>query len=140
MLWGLAASIIFDIPVIGLISANLPLIGFGMLCYIPIGILWSIFRWARYVKDRTLDFNIRYKKELDNPRGITKDYLLDRLSHDLGDKSRIKWDMAYWPLDMLGYFTGSFLRDLFGKIYQSIQGVYKVIEKKILERYLDNNV
>jgi hypothetical protein len=102
-------------------------ISLGILVYAVIGIVWSMFRWFRYVKS-TAD---TYRKEHgDNLRASERSSLQREISATL-NKSRITGWIAYWPWSMLWNLTG----DFFKMIYEALQGVYQKISDRAMGKF-----
>lgn len=92
----------------------------GVLVYVVVGVLWSVFRWFRYVKDLTN----KYKKNPSESALSTLKYALDVSDN----KSRITAWIAYWPWSLLWNIIG----DLCVTVYEQIEGVYQKITDKAL--------
>lgn len=92
----------------------------ALVAYVVIGVVWSIFRWVRYVKEETDE----YKKD-------PTEYTLSSLKNNLkvtNNKSRITGWIAYWPWSLLWNITG----DFFKMLSENLQGVYQKIADRAL--------
>lgn len=106
-------------------------IGLGALIYIVAGIIWSVYRWYRYVHDYVDNYkekNPTFKKH-GKLSESDLEYLKSRI--DVTDnKSRICTWIGYWPWSLVWHITG----DLFNSIYKNMKKVYQ----KIVNHALSN--
>lgn len=92
------------------------LIGIGL--YALVGAIWSLYRWAKHVKEA-----VAYAKLHDN-KISANDYILTPRHQ----KSKIVAWILYWPFSA-GW---NLVEDFVVKIYESLTQVYDKITKKIL--------
>lgn len=96
-------------------------IAVSVLVYVVAGVIWSIFRWFRYVKE-CADYYKQY------PSQSNYSSLQDKI--DAGEnKSRITAWIAYWPWSLVWNLIG----DVCVTIYEQLQGVYQNISNKALK-------
>lgn len=99
-------------------------IALGVFIYAVAGVVWSIFRWMRFVKGTVEDYTKRYGEELSESSHSS-------LKCDISpthNKSLIVGWIAYWPWSLVWNITG----DFFKMIYETMQGFYSGISKKAL--------
>lgn len=99
-------------------------IGLGVLIYAAAGVLWSIYRWFRFVKSKADEFRRKYGSSLtDSQRRDLKSEISVS-----SNKSLITGWIAYWPWSLVWNITG----DFFKTIYENLQGIYQKITDKAL--------
>lgn len=99
----------------------------GLLVYAVIGIVWSMFRWFRFVKAKADYFREQHGSSLTDSQ--RQDLAREiRASHN---KSRITGWIAYWPWSLVWNLTG----DFFKMIYEGLQGVYQKISDKAIGKF-----
>ena len=99
-------------------------IALGALVYVLAGVVWSLFRWFRYVKSTADEYRATNGSNL-------KDYQLRELKGSLSatrNKGRITGWIAYWPWSLVWNITG----DTFKMIYENLQGVYQKISDRAI--------
>lgn len=99
-------------------------VAIGVLVYAVAGMLWSVYRWFRYVKEQAASYRQRYGVSLtDSQRRELKSEI------SVSDnKSRITGWITYWPWSLLWNIAGDFVKT----IYEQLQGVYQRITDKAL--------
>lgn len=105
------------------------LIGF-ILVYACAGMVWSIFRWYRWVRI----WVARYKSKNADGQLSSHDmsYLKDHL--DAGEhKSMIVGWIGYWPWSLFWNFTG----DFFTMCFEALQQVYSSISSHGLKQFTE---
>jgi hypothetical protein len=99
-------------------------IAIGVVVYAAAGMVWSIYRWYRFVKEKAEDFRKRYGTSLtDSQRRDLKSEISVS-----SNKALITGWIAYWPWSLVWNITG----DFFKTIYEQLQGVYQRIVDKAL--------
>lgn len=96
----------------------------GIIVYAVAGMVWSIYRWFRFVKTQADDFRKRYGTSLTDSQ---RRDLRSEISVS-SNKALITGWIAYWPWSLVWNVTG----DFFKTIYEQLQGVYQKITDKAL--------
>jgi hypothetical protein len=99
-------------------------VAIGVLVYAVAGMVWSIYRWYRFVKEQAEDYRKRYGTSLTDSqrRDLKSDISVS------SNKALITGWIAYWPWSLVWNVTG----DFFKTIYEQLQGVYQRIVDKAL--------
>ena len=102
----------------------------GIIVYIIIGILWSLFKTNLYVRDQ-VDIRIDYE-------GNTND--LDWYSDKFGYQvwPRVIYWTANWPVSSIFYLLTRFLGDVWNGIMNRFKGLYKNIYLTAIETKRQN--
>lgn len=87
--------------------------------YLIIGILWSIFKWYKFVKEYIKENKAIYKNSKD---------LYTHLSYEKNYDTLWFW-VIWWPGSILAYFLRDFVLD----ILQKLGGLYDYIAKKLVD-------
>lgn len=103
-------------------------IAIGVLVYAVVGVLWSIFRWVRFIKN----ISDKYRRDYGGTLSDNKFQDLKREVNPTKHKGRITGWIAYWPWSMLWNVTG----DFFKMIYEGLQGVYSNLSDKALGKFV----
>lgn len=102
--------------VITWISANISLLIGGFVLYTILGVMWSFFKWDRYVAERASWF-----KDLNKtPANLVAPNWTD-------NKLKITTWVIYWPLSGINYIFGRLITDLYNWIISKLGGVYQSI-------------
>lgn len=102
-------------------------VAIGVGIYALMGILWSVFRWFKFVKSAAGE----YRKKAD---GILTQSQLSDLRREIGvsnNKSRITAWVAYWPWSLIWNITG----DFFTMIYENLEGLYQKIADHAIGKF-----
>lgn len=124
------------------VPAYLPhdLLGWAMLvgAYLPIGVLWSLFKFYVTYKERI--------RELGAGKSTFKPGVVDPTWNDYVDREApkasemkaaiISW-IAYWPISILIYVLADLLSDLLQSIYEYFSGVYERMGARIRDSIKD---
>lgn len=102
-------------------------IAIGVLVYAVSGIVWSMFRWFRYVKSTADTYREEHGGKLTEQNRSTLVYKLKASNN----KSRITAWIAYWPWSLVWNITG----DFFKMAYESLQGVYQSIADRAIGKF-----
>ena len=104
-----------------------PVVIIAALIYVCLGVLWSLFRWTRYVKAKGEEFREKHGNNLTDMARVDLKYAMSA-SHN---KSRIISWIGYWPWSVLWNATG----DFFKMLYEGLQGIYKKIADKEMAKF-----
>jgi hypothetical protein len=102
-------------------------IGIGIGLYILVGMIWSTFRWFRYVRAKVEYYQKMYGTVVDKSR---MDSIKDALDVSYNKARIIGWG-AYWPWSMLWNILG----DLVNTVYDWMKGIYQRIADKALGNF-----
>ena len=86
----------------------------GILVYVVIGFIWSVFKW--------------YKKLIS-----LRDNGVKNIPQASSFKGAIIIWASYWPIGMVRYVLGDLLEDLFTALWKRFNGVYQKIANKVFE-------
>ena len=99
----------------------------GISVYVIIGMIWSVYRWYKWVQETVLEYNNNNNGEkLDRNE---KAFLKNDINVVYHKNKIISWIM-YWPWSMIWNLTG----DFFNMIYNSMVGIYDKISEKALNK------
>lgn len=129
----------------GLIAMN-PGVVFGCgLLFLAAGVLWSLFKWYRFVVKqaedarRRLDIQISvyqsnrgYPYKMDTEEG-RQDFLNDAKPLVSRYKARIAGWIAFWPLSILWTVLTELLQDVFERIVEFFKSYYQRIVDKAFQ-------
>lgn len=94
----------------------------GICSYIAIGVLWSIFRWFRFVKITAESYRNKYGNTLlFSQLSSLKDDILVK-----NNKDRIIAWIVFWVWSLFWNITG----DVFTTIFETLHGLYQNISNK----------
>jgi hypothetical protein len=105
---------IYHAPIAAIV-ANPVILLIGFVVWTVAGVIWSVWRWSRYVV-----------KTIKEAHGGDVKYQL-QLSRN---KTRIINWIVYWPWSLIWNITG----DFFTGIYEAMEGVYQKILDRALEK------
>ena len=103
----------------------------GILCYTIVGVIWSVYRWYKYVKYLVKEYKDKFVTGGDT---MISDIAFSSLERDVDiaqNKSRIITWIIYWPWSFIWNVTG----DFFTFIYDSMKGIYQKISNKALSEF-----
>lgn len=115
------------------------IIGYGLL-YFVLGVGWSCCRWyLMLVKDRAKLVRAINKWEALDPNERRERPSLDNTILDSQNphlyKNRIMGWIGYWPISIIGYFFGSFIKDCVNVIYERCSSVYRRINDHVFQGF-----
>lgn len=105
-------------------------VAIGVGVYAFVGILWSIFRWFKFVKSAANEYR---SKKAGSENSLTEGQLAD-LRREISvsnNKSRITAWIAYWPWSLVWNITG----DFFTMIYENLEGLYQKIADRAVGKF-----
>jgi hypothetical protein len=99
----------------------------GALVYVVAGMIWSIYRWYRFVKETADKYRQQYGNTLtdSNRSSLKSDISVS------SNKALITGWIAYWPWSLVWNITG----DFFKTAYEKLQKVYQGITDKALSGF-----
>jgi len=118
-------ALIYWKPIIGL-GLTWQSFSIGVAVYVALGIVWSVWRWIKYVKATVELYNERKGGKLDD---FAKSSIKSAVSAS-NNKSKITAWIAYWPWSAFWNITG----DFFKFIYDNMKAVYQKIANRELEK------
>lgn len=95
--------------------------------YAVAGVLWSVYRWYRFVQKTAFEFREEHGNVLDNEDKESLKYRLKVSNH----KSNIIGWIAYWPWSLLWNITG----DFFNMLYDAMVNAYQHIADRALNGF-----
>ena len=95
--------------------------------YAIVGIIWSAFRWFKYVKSHAEEYRKIYGNTLKEDRMRE----LKRMVDVTDNKSKIVGWVAWWPWSMFWNLLG----DFFTFVYEQVQGIYQKIADKAVGKF-----
>lgn len=119
-------------------------VGCGLLS-LAIGILWSFFKWYRFVKEAARKARERLQCEIDHykaGRGFSYSVDTEKGRQEFLDstkplvsryKARIAGWIAFWPLSIIWTILTELLRDAFERIVDFFKGYYQRIVDKAFQ-------
>lgn len=111
----LFAALLYNIEPLYILVTSNPISLLSLLgCYMFIGIIWSMFKWYKFL----------VKEKARGVKGAPKANSY---------KSEILFWATYWPFGMVKYLIGDLIHDLFSQIWKRIGGVYQKISDKVFE-------
>lgn len=146
-------------PLFDWLSASWWNAGISVAAYLPIGIVYSIWRWYAYVgkhNDRVVELFLRQRKEthkdvLNDPEKTAKlvGYLETERPRASEAKQKISTWIVYWPISLLWYllsdvildvldWTARQLKALGEWIYSKLFGIYRAVFKRRTQKTLDD--
>lgn len=105
---------------------------FGLLAYVAIGVVWSLWRWVLFLKRKLVTLKQDYERV--RPANDWATYIKDRAPLAAKNKSRIVASMLLWPWQFTWWIIKvpfRWLRQAFNWIYDRISGVYDRITAKV---------
>lgn len=116
-----------------------PTVGVWAAAYVPIGILWSFFKWyllLRKYRDDYLVLKEEYKKEsADYRERNTFEYYANlKLTLPVANKNKAticRW-ICYWPLSFINLLLTDLVKECVLIIYDKIGWIYDRISKSVL--------
>jgi hypothetical protein len=118
-----------------------------LVCYIGLGIGWSIFKWYMKLKKEANSYNT-VKADFLKSKGVTEltpelasefqssPTYWTKTSEPLSAKSYkddiIRW-IAYWPFSMIGFVFREFFIKIFDNIYELLQGTYQKMSNNVFK-------
>lgn len=99
----------------------------GLLAYIPLGLIWSLYRWKRYCSDSCKE------DKLKNLNTVTKNQLLRDIdpSHNIGI---IVYWIFIWPFSLLDNILGDLVDMVETFVREYIIGIYDKISKQYINK------
>lgn len=119
-------------------------VGCGLL-FLIIGVLWSFFKWYRFVKEAARKARERLQWEIDqyqsgcgytypvNTEEGRQQFLNNAKPWVSRYKARIAGWIVFWPLSMLWTVLTELLRDVFERIVEFFRGYYQRIVDKAFQ-------
>jgi len=102
-------------------------IAIAVAVYAVIGVVWSAFRWFKYVRSKA-DY---YRKSYGNMLEDSKLRELKRLVDVADNKSKIVGWVAWWPWSMFWNILG----DFFTFVYDQVKGIYQKITDNAIGKF-----
>ena len=102
--------------------------------YLFVGVIWSFYRYMRFVKERVL-----YFKEAQRQYGWTDEHLLKETKSlsVTNVKGKVAAWILDWPLGVVGYFTRDAILLIQSLISTVFKGTYDKIHSWVVRRYLN---
>lgn len=119
----------------------------GVLGYALIGIIWSLFKWTRYVSKAHTQFVEKKKTWMADQRNINikgsweqnvKDN--DLIPNANNQKSKIAFWISYWPISIFWAILQDLLREIGEWIYERINSLYHKITRSYFKEEMDSDV
>lgn len=104
---------------------------YSLAAYVPVGLVWSMYRWKRYV-DKKVDW---YNYQVSNGGYSDRAYidLKDRLGQDIDVKEQVSrvtgWVLA-WPISVLD--------NVLGDLVETVKRLITVYFRSVYDRIADN--
>lgn len=125
------------------ITSNWVLFGLGVVGYLGLGILWSFFKWDRYISERIEEVKKAWDRYSDPKNTGTKkietfaEYVEESGSVPvaLNRKEKIACWIFYWPLSIVLYVIGDFLREFINWVVRYFGNVYTAITNRHINKY-----
>ena len=99
----------------------------GVLSYVVLGVVWSLYRWLQYVRNIAAKFRKQYGTVLTE----SQLYDLERKVSVSSNKSLITGWIAYWPWSLIWNISG----DFFTAIYERLSNVYQNITNNAVKGF-----
>lgn len=90
------------------------LIGYAALAYVPVGVIWSIFRYRKYTKEIVKKVQAG---DMDDHHALR----LVRLSEN---KAKITYWVAAWPMSLVGRILGDIYDAIESVVVKLFKGTY----------------
>lgn len=137
-----------DVNIISFIKSNPVNLIMIVGSYVVIGVMWSVFKWWMFVRDRRSDYE-KFKSAWLLDRGCDSKHVPDDLKESfrnhLADKNRfkirifssapsaadhkdmiIRW-LAFWPISVIWSIANDFIKWLFDSVVHCFRFVYNRI-------------
>lgn len=126
-LLGFAAYLIFQPPTAWLM--------YGALAYLPIGFLWSFFRYRRHVGTMVKQFNAYVKENKDNPQADLRYQRnsLDRESKISHNVDRVTYWVALWPISVVQSILDDVIAAIEHFVTKTLRRLYDGIRNSALK-------
>jgi hypothetical protein len=129
---GLIAWFAYDVNVFRWVFDNPGVFFGGTLLYLSIGAFWSVLKWQLRLSTPEAKAKLREAKNHyittmkpgDDPDGWLNSYALPGYLKPQSNKDRITSWIVLWPFSLLLYFTGEFVTQVIGRIYEQLTGIY----------------
>lgn len=115
------------------VKANRGWVITGALCYLPIGVGWSVFRWAGVLRKYAAE--LRTQKSAFKPGNYYRsweEYVNSMFPTVANNKSRIMFWITYWPVSAVAYLCFDVLRDIGEWVYSHVSGMYLRMREKVI--------
>lgn len=115
----------------------------GVVGYLALGIGWSFFKWDRYISERIEELKNAWDKYSDPDSGFKKkvgtftEYVKDSGSVPPASdrKSTIATWIFYWPISIVLYVLGDFLREFVNWVVKFFGNIYNAITNRHINKY-----
>lgn len=107
--------------------------------FLGAGILWSFFRWLRFVKSEFVSFKKNYRNYYEKDMTAAEKelhYKKEMQSHKpfaSQNKEQISAWIFFWPFSVLRYIFGDLLVDIGNWIVEKLGGVYNRITNSVYQ-------
>lgn len=99
----------------------------ALAAYVPIGVVWSVYRWKRYAIRRVEKYN-----EIINPSDSDYARLLRNTDSKQNVDTIVAW-MIVWPISIIENMTSDIVAALNDFVKNKMNGVYKKLSDSALE-------
>jgi len=128
---------------VSLITGNWVYLIIGAICYLSAGVLWSFFKWDRYIKGeverlkKNWDYQTSKSEYQKSPifENTFEKYAEDNLTVASERKSAIATWIMFFPVSMVLYVIGDFLREFVNWVVKYFGKVYTAITNRHVNKY-----
>jgi len=98
------------------------------IIFLIIGLMWSFYKWFRFVKKRTRDY---LSKVEERSRTV---FISDFLPDVSKNKSLISTWIIFWPISVARYLCGNILVDMTNYLIKKFASTYQSISNRLFEK------
>lgn len=100
------------------------------IAYLSTGVVWSFFKWIKYVKECKSERFDGRKFSAEREAEVLKDLKYD-LKFSRHIERIVTW-VSFWPISIIDYALTDFICNMFNKFTNLFKSVYDKITQKIL--------
>lgn len=119
------------------LTANWPYLLMYIGGYIGIGVLYSIFKWDRFMKASVPEMQRLYSKYT-SPNSthsfLSDSEIREMVAREVGQRKSIESWIVYWPFHLFNGLAKTILVDLISHIVQYFGNIYNAITKRYISQ------
>lgn len=137
--WATLFGILLAVVLIGLFGVpEWKYVVYGALLYIPVGMLWSLWRWRGYCRQKIEDYDTDFEYLLsDDPDNIErlKNRYKEAMSITYGDNTlKATFWVVFWPFSALVTLFGDFIDFIHDYVVNGMVKLYNKISSQYTKR------